>query len=460
MTASSAPTGEGAVPQQLDRGMGLLQATATNIIGMVGVGPFLTIPLMVSSMNGPHILYAWIAGAALALSDGLVYAQLGAALPGSGGPYLYVREAYKPFGLGRLMAFLFIFQVILVAPLSIAGGAVGFANYLQFYWTTMTPLEGQLVAAAVSGAMTALLYRDIESVGRLTVIMLAVVLVTVGWVLAAGFVTFSPRQAFDFPPEAYRFDRRLFGHLGATAMLAMYSYGGYNQVCNIGEEIRNPARTLPRSIVLSIVVVALLYIGLGTVIVGLMPWRDVARTNTIASVFIEKTFSDPEHGRVAGIVMTGLILFVAASSLYALILGYSRIPFAAARNGDFFRVFARVHPTKHFPYVSLLTVGAISLPFCFFTLGQLVSWLIQVQILMQFLWQCAGVILLTALRTDIPQPFRMWFYPAPAIVSGLLWLYIFVTGPREGMYFSFAFLALAVAAYGAFAMRRARQGLA
>ncbi len=115
--------------------MGLLEATATNVISMVGVGPFLTIPFMVAAMNGPHVLYAWMAGLVLALADGLVYAQLGAALPGSGGGYLYLREAFQPFGLGRLMGFLFIFQTILIAPLSVAGGAVGFADYLQFVWT-------------------------------------------------------------------------------------------------------------------------------------------------------------------------------------------------------------------------------------------------------------------------------------------------------------------------------------
>ena len=194
---------------RLDRAMGLLQATATNIISMVGVGPFLTIPFMVAAMNGPHIIYAWIAGLVLALADGLVYAQLGAALPGSGGGYLYLREAFQPFGLGRLMAFLFIFQTILVAPLSVAGGAVGFADYLQFVWTTMTPLTHHLVAAAVCVAMTALLWRNIEDIGRLAVVMLVVVLVTVGWVIVAGLFTFSPAQAFDFPPQALRLRRRL-----------------------------------------------------------------------------------------------------------------------------------------------------------------------------------------------------------------------------------------------------------
>ena len=430
--------------------MGLLQATATNIISMVGVGPFLTIPYMVQAMNGPHILYAWVAGGILALADGLVYAQLGAAIPGSGGPYLYLREAFKPFGLGRLMGFLFIFQTILVAPLSIAGGAVGFADYLQFAWSTMTPLQHNAIAAAVCVATTALLWRDIESIGRLAVVMLWVVLLTVGWVIVAGLFTFSPALAFDFPPQAYTLDADLAIRLGAAAVLAMYSYGGYNQVCNIGEEIRDPGRTVPRSILLSIFIVAALYMAMSIVILGMIPWQEAATTRTVASVFVERTFSDPGVGRLAGLAMTGLILFVAAASLYATILGYSRIPFAAARDGDFFRVFARVHPTKHFPHVSLLVICAVSIPFCFFSLGQLVSWLIQVQILLRFIWQCAAVVLLRKYRPDIPQPFTMWLYPLPAYLSGALWLYIFFTGPWEGIAFSFAFLAATVLAYTAF----------
>ncbi len=430
--------------------MGLLQATATNIISMVGVGPFLTIPFMVAAMNGPHVIYAWTAGLVLALADGLVYAQLGAALPGSGGGYLYLREAFKPFGLGGLMAFLFIFQTILIAPLSVAGGAVGFADYLQFVWTAMTPLEHHLIAAAVCVVSTALLWRNIEEIGRLAVVMLVVVLVTVGWVIVAGLFTFSPAQAFAFPPEAFRFDGSLMMSVGAASVLAMYSYGGYNQVCNIGDEIENPRRTIPNSIVLSTFIVAALYMLMTIVILGMIPWQEVRDSRTVASIFIERTFSDPETGRIAGLVMTGLILFVAASSLYATILGYSRIPYAAARDGDFFKAFARVHPTKGFPDLSLATIAIVSIPFCFFSLGQLVSWLIQVQVLLRFIWQCAAVILLRRYRPDIPQPFTMWLYPWPAILSGALWLFIFFPGPWEGIVFSVAFLLTGIGAYSVF----------
>jgi amino acid transporter len=448
----SSPAGVQSDPA-LRRAMGLLQATATNVISMVGVGPFLTIPFMVAAMGGPHVIYAWIAGLLLALADGLVYAQLGAALPGSGGGYLYLREAFKPFGLGSLMAFLFIFQTILIAPLSVAGGAVGFADYLQFVWE-MPPLTHHLVAAAVCIASTALLWRNIEDIGRLAVVMLGVVLVTVGWVIVAGLFTFSPAQAFAFPPEAYRLDSNLLFAVGAASVLAMYSYGGYNQVCNIGDEIKDPTRTIPRSIVLSTFLVAALYMLMTIVILGMIPWQEVKDSRTIASVFIERTFTDPSSGRIAGIVMTGLILFVAAASLYATILGYSRIPYAAARDGDFFKVFAHVHPTKRFPDVSLITIAIVSIPFCFFTLGQLVSWLIQVQVLLRFIWQCAAVVLLRRYRPDIPQPFTMWLYPLPALLSGALWLFIFFTGPREGIVFSFAFLFAGVAAYWLFAKRK------
>ncbi|HXI31359.1 MAG TPA: APC family permease [Vicinamibacterales bacterium] len=431
----------------LDRGMGLLQATATNIIGMIGVGPFLTIPLMVAAMGGPHLVYAWAFGAVLALCDGLVYAELGAALPGSGGPYVYLREAYAPFGLGRLMAFVFIFQVMLVAPLTIAGGAVGFADYLAFYWTSMSPWQHNLVAASVCVAVTALLYRDIASIGRLAVVMLVVAVGTIAWVIVAGLIAFSWQRAFDFPSAATRLDAGTLRAMGAGGLLAMYNYGGYNNVCNIGEEIRRPERTLPRAIVLSIVVVVALYVVMSTAILGTIPWQEARDTRTIASLFIARTFAAPAQGRAAAIVMTALILFIAISSLYALVLGYSRVPFAAARDGEFFAPFARLHPTKHFPHVSLLTIGLVTIPFCFFTLGQLVNWLIQVQILLQFVWQCAAVILLRRYRPDIAKPFRMWLYPLPAIVSLAMWLYIFLAAPLAGMLFSFAFFGAAVVAF-------------
>ena len=420
---------------RLARTLGLLQATSANILVMIGVGPFLTIPFMLAAMGGPHILYAWVVGGVLALCDGLVYAQLGAALPGSGGPYLYLREAYAPFGVGRLMGFLFIFQVLFVAPLSIASGAVGFANYLGVFWPVQRPAH-DAIAALVVIAMTLLLYRPTPSVGRLSVAMVIVVVGTAGWVIIAGLLHFSAAQAFAFPPSAFVADRALASRIGAVSLLAMYNYGGYNNVCNIAEEVQSPARTVPRAIVASILIVVALYIAMSTVIIGVVPWSEAQHASAIASVFIERTFADPAAGRAASQIMTVLILFVTVTSLFGLILGYSRVPFAAARDGQFFRVFARVHETKHFPHVALLTVGALAVPFCFLSLGDIINWLVLVQIATQVVWQCAGVILLKRYRPDIPQPFVMWAYPLPALIALALWIDVFVSAPVSGMLFA------------------------
>jgi amino acid transporter len=438
---------------KLERGIGLSQATATNMLAMVGVGPFLTLPFMVGTLGGPHILYAWLIGAVLALCDGLVYAHLGAALPGSGGPYIYLREAFAPLGLGRLASFLFIFQTMLVAPLSIASGAVGFTDYLGYY-ATLSPLGHHAVSAALCILMTALLYRPVESVGKLSVVMLVAVVFTIGWIIVVGLFTFSPRQAFDFPPEAFHVNLELIKKVGPVALLAMYNYGGYNTVCFVGEEVKAPERTIPRSVLLSIALVVVLYMLMSTVVLGTIPWREIGETRTVASVFVARTIADPTLAHVAGAVMTGLILVVTASALYALILGYSRVPFAAARDGRFFRVFARVHPTGQFPHVSLVVLGLASAPFCFFSFGRLVSWALLVQILQQFTWQCAGGILLRRYRKDVAQPFRMWLYPLPSLVALAMWVYVFVTSDRDGIMFAVGFLVCALAAYAVFTRLR------
>ncbi len=437
--------------ERLERRMGLLGASATNIIGMVGIGPFLTIPLMVTAMGGPHILWAWLLGALLSLADGLVYAQLGAALPGSGGPYIYLREAFRPFGLGRLMAFLFLFHILLVAPLSFAGGAVGFADYLGYYLPAMSGWSHDLAAAGVCLLVLFLLYRNIESVERLSKAMLALVLATTGWVIVAGLLH-SPALPEVTPPSGW--DAGFLPTLGAAGVIAMYSFGGYNQVCNIAGEVKNPSKTIPRSILLSIGIVALLYVGMSTVMLAAIPWEEAGRSTTLASIFVARTVEDPAMARMAGSVITALILFVAVASVFAFALGYSRMPWAAARDGQFFAIFGRIHPKRGFPHVSLVWLIVASIPFCFFSLGQLVNWLMQVQILLRFAWQCVAVLLIARYRKDIPQPFRMWLYPIPALLSLGLWIWLFLTGPTSGVWFSLGFLGLGLAAYAVF--RRTR----
>jgi amino acid transporter len=438
--------------EAVERGIGLTEALSSNLLVMIGVGPFLTLPLMVRRMGGPHILYAWFVGAVLALADALVYAQLGAALPGSGGPYVYLREAYQrfrigPLPVGRLLAFLFIFQMSLTAPLSVAGGAIGFADYLGFFFSDITPLAHDLIAALLCVLMTALLYRNIKSVGRLSVAMVVIVMLTIAWIVVAGLFKFSLRQSFDFPADAFRLDRDLVSRTGAVALLAMFNYGGYNNLCNFAGEVRTPHKTLPRAIVGSVFIVVAIYVVMSTVILGSVPWRELQETRTIATLFVTRTIEDSGRAHWAAPLMNALILFVTAASLFGCMLGYSRVPFAAAQDGQFFRIFGRLHPTKHFPHVSLVSIGLASIPFCFVSLGRVLTWLILVQIAATWIWVCAGVVLVATYRKDIAQPFRMWLFPVPAIVALFMWLYVFAASETSGILFTFAFLACGVGAF-------------
>ena len=160
----------------LDRGIGVFQASTANMLQMIGIGPFITLPILLAAMPGPQALLGWFVAGLISMADGLVWAELGAAMPGVGGPYHYLKQAYGPNRLGKLMAFVYIWETVLSAPLSIAGGAVGVSLYLKFYWPSMSLGSQRMVAIAVCLVCTALLYREIRSVGWLSVAMWVVVM--------------------------------------------------------------------------------------------------------------------------------------------------------------------------------------------------------------------------------------------------------------------------------------------
>jgi amino acid transporter len=406
----------------LVRGMGLPQAIAANMLNMIGVGPFITIPLILAAMGGPQAMLGWFLGLLLALCDGLVWAELGAALPGAGGAYVYLREAYGPRSWGRLMSFLFIWMICFVAPLGAASGAVGFANYLKYFWTDMSRPAAIAVAMAVCLLVTALNYRDIRAVGWLSVAMLSVVVLTTLWVIAAGLIHFDPSRVFDFPPHAFRLDGAFFKALGAATLIAIYDYGGYNNICYLAGEVVDAPRTVPRAVILSIALVAAIYVAMSAGIISVVPWREAIQSNALVSDMLQRLYGD-----WAGAVVTALILWTTLAALFALILGYARIPFAAATDGQFFAAFARLHPTGRFPHVSLLVIGGASAVLCLFRLDAIINALITIQILIHFLPQVAAVTLLRRTRPDLPRPFRMWLYPLPGVLAAALWGYIWIT---------------------------------
>ena len=429
-------------PHGLKRTLGVWQATAANMLEMIGVGPFLTIPLLLKSMNGPQAMLGWLIGAVVAMCDGLVWAELGAAMPGTGGPYVYLNEAYGPRGMGRMMSFLFIWSTVCVAPLSIAAGAVGFGQYTRFLWPAMSAWQEKGMAILVCVAITVLLYRDTRSIGRMGIVMWMVVLFTVLWITIAGLFNFRADRIFDFPPHAFDMSWNWFAGLGGATLLAMYDYGGYNNVCFFAGEVKSPARVIPPSILWSIAVVAALYLTMNMTIIGVVPWREAVQSKFIVSDFIQRI-----HGSVAAQWATGLILFTTFASLFAVLLGYSRVPYAAAVDGRFFAAFGKLHRTRNFPAFSLLFFGATSALACLLDLADLLTALIVIQIMVQFMAQVVAVTLIRRNRPDIERPFRMWLYPWTSVVAFGGWAFILAASELKFILWGVALLIAGILAY-------------
>jgi len=412
------------------------------MLEMIGVGPFITIPILLAKANGPQAILGWVLGALVALCDGMVWAELGAAMPGTGGPYRYLSEAYGPHRLGRLMSFLFIWQTVFLAPLSIGSGAVGFAQYAKFLFQNIGWWQEKGIAMVVCLLITMLLYREIRSVGRLSVAMWIVVLGTVAWITAAGVLHFDPHRAFDFPPHAFTPSLAFFFGLGGATLIAMYDYGGYNNVCFFAGEVRHPERVVPRSILYSVLAVAALYLTMNVTIIGVVPWREAIHSTSIVSDFIRRIY-----GLTAAKVVTVLILWTTFASVFAVLLGYSRVPFAAASDGRFFRVFARLHPTKNFPSFSVAFIGLTSALACLLNLEVLINALIVIQVLIQFIAQIVAVTLIRRNRPHLHRPFRMPLYPLPSIIALLGWLYILVASGLRYIIAGICLLTIGVIAY-------------
>ena len=416
-------------------------ATALNMIDMIGVGPFITLPLIVSAVGGPQAMLGWILGAVLAMCDGLVWAELGASMPHAGGSYWYLKEIYGPRTWGRLFSFLFIWQLSFSAPLSVASGSVGLANYASYLWPALgreiavVRLIGQarvvitigtLAGLGVVAVAVALLYRSIVAVGAVSKFLWIGVVGTVAWVIIAGLTHFDSARAFDFPAGAFSLSHDFFTGLGAALLIAAYDYWGYYNVCFLGDEVKDPERTIPRALILSIAAVAALYLLMNISVLGVIPWREMMNPAVAQNKYIVSVFMERIYGGWAGKLAAGLIIWTAFASVFSLLLGYSRVPYAAAADGNYFSALARVHPRHRIPHVSLLMLGGVALIACFLELRDIIAALVVIRIAVQFLMQTIGLLILRARRPEMPRPFRMWLYPLPALVSAIGFLYIVI----------------------------------
>ena len=258
--------------------------------------------------------------------------------------------------------------------------------------------------------------------GKLTVVLWIGMLVTVLWIIASGLANFQPAVAFDFPPGAFRFSTGFFAGLGSAMLIAMYDFMGYYDICYVGGEVRDPARTIPRAILISVVAVSAIYALSNLSIISVVPWREAMQSKFIAAEFIERLY-----GPRAASVVTLLVLWTALASVFALLLGYSRIPYAAAVNGHFFKSFARLHPRGQFPHIGLLVLGGLSIAASLFPLDAVIAALLTSRILVQFIGQIVALHYLRKHRTEIARPFRMWLYPLPSAIALAGWTYVFLT---------------------------------
>lgn len=412
------------MPDSLKRKISLVQATAINMIDMVGIGPFVTLYMVIHIMNGPWFLYAWLGGAFLAFMDAMVWSELGAAYPLAGGSYNFLKIAYGEKKWGKLFSFLYVWQTCIQAPLVMASAAIGFATYLS-YFQPLGFWEAKMVSGGLIILVIIMLYRKIETIGRISVMMWVSVFIIFAWIIIAAINQGNFLEPLRHMNDNLVFNQLFFVALGQASVKSIYSYLGYYNVCHLGSEIKNPQKNIPASMFISVAGIFILYMALNVSVVSVIPWQEAQQSKYVVSTFISEV-----SGQNASLIATVIILIVAFSSVFAATLGYSRVPYAAAVDGAFFRIFARLHPTKNFPYLSLLFLGCLGFIFSLlFRLGDVIDAILAMRILVQFIAQAVGVILLRKKYGTSRLPYKMKLYPFPVIVSILIWLLVlFSTG--------------------------------
>lgn len=412
------------------------------MIDMVGIGPFVVLPLVIKTLGGPLFLWAWVLGAFVSLIDAFVWAELGASFPQAGGSYNFLKISYGERKWGRLLSFLYVWQTLIQAPLVMASGAIGFAQYAS-YLMPLDEWQRKAVSGGVVLVIIVLLYRKIDSIGKIGLIMWGAVLVTLGWIIIGGLSNPRIPLAETFESIGSVSGGLLAAGLGQASVKTIYCYLGYYNVCHLGGEIQRPTRNIPASMFISIVGIAGLYLLMNLSVVSVVPWQIAQNSEFIVSTFVE-TLYGPQAARLA----TGLVLLVAFSSLFAVLLGYSRVPYAAAADGQFFRIFAKLHPTRQFPYISLLFLGGLGFVFSLlFRLGDVITAILAMRIVVQFVGQAIGLMLLHRRRVASEFPFRMPLYPLPVILVIGIWLFIFFSTGTKFMLSGLTVIVLGIIAF-------------
>ena len=435
-TSKTAMNNSPAGPAHLERRIGLRSAVLFNMLEMIGVGPFITLPLVIAAAGFRLSVWAWVVGATIAVADGLVWAELGAAFPQAGGSYAFLREIYGPNRAGNWLSFLYVWQLSFSAPLSIASGCIGLSSFLAWFWPGLNDAPFAFLPAlhyanfAAAGAcllVTVLLYRRLSIVTGTAWVLFVGVIAAIAGVIVSGFAHATALGGWHLPPAPALAMPVVLRGLAQGTLLATYCYWGYYNITFLGSEVRRPEKTIPRAILLSVLFVSSFYVAMD--LSALPSMQDAgahAADSVITRVQLVANIAQSAFGQWAGHTMAALVVWTAFSSVFSLLLGYSRVPFAAAQSGNYFRFLAAVHPRHNIPHRSLVALGLVASLFCFFTLEQVVTLLVIIRILLQFFLQHVGVMLLRGQRPELKRPFRIPLYPLPPLVAMAGFLFILV----------------------------------
>ncbi len=462
MTDSSSRTAS------LERRIGLRSAVLFNMLEMIGVGPFITLPLVIAAAGFHLSVWAWVLGAAIAVADGLVWAELGAAFPRAGGSYAFLREIYGSNRAGNWLSFLYVWQLSFSAPLSIASGCIGLSSFLAWFWPGLE--QAPIVALpalhyanfAAAGAcllVTALLYRNLSQVTRLAWLLFVGVIAAIAGVIVSGFAHAAATGGWQLPAGPSQSIAAAMGGLAQATLLATYCYWGYYNITFLGSEVKKPERTIPRAILLSVLFVSAFYVAMN---LAVLPSLRGAAAHTAETAMLRlqlvADIAQSAFGQWAGRLMAALIVWTAFASVFSLLLGYSRVPYAAARDGNYFAFLAAVHPRHGIPHRSLVALGLVASAFCFLTLTQVITLLVVTRILLQFFLQHAGVMLLRVQRPELERPFKMPLYPLPPLVAmaGFVFMLVNRNNALKGLAVAMC-IALAGTAIYLWRARRMRQ---
>lgn len=410
--------------KEFKRELSLKYATILNIIDMVGIGPFVTLPIIMLVFPGQWSIVPWIIGAIISLLDGFIWSELGSRWPKAGGSYVFLQKIYTS-KFGRFFAFLYSLQTSLHLPFVLTSACLGLINYLRYlipldYW------QGKFIMIAMIVIIIFLLYRNILKIGKIGYWLSFFVFGMLLFTIFTGFISFDAntlhQNTQSFKPLGEFWSFAFWFAMGNATTKTVYSFLGYYNVCHIGSEIKSPEKNIPKSIMISIIVIAVLYLAMQFSVSGAIPQSWITDENVpVVSLLMEKVY-----GRSVAVGTSFVIIIIAISSLFALFLGYSRIIYTSATEGFHFKFLTHLHPKHHFPDYILLFFGAIAIVFCFIfdQPSDVFKFIVVSRIFIQFIPQAIGIIYMRMNKVDYEGLFKMPLFP---IISVISWLFIFFT---------------------------------